>query len=109
MLAGAEKADSETQVPDLHISYKLQKLVGRNEESVRDLFNTKIREMFHHPQFQTDVVNRLKLMILSTSRFVIFQVVSSNDLQSSFALGSRQTFILYALWMILPLHRQSAQ
>lgn len=61
MLAGAEKADGETQVPDLHISYKPQKLVGRNEETVRDLFNTKIREMFHHPQFQTDVVKPLKI------------------------------------------------
>lgn len=61
MLAGAEKADSDDQVPELNVSYKPQKLVGKTEQTVRELFNEKIREMFHHPQFQTDVVKPLKI------------------------------------------------
>jgi ATP-binding cassette subfamily E protein 1 len=61
MMAGIEQADGDTQVPELNVSHKPQKLVGRSEETVRAVFNEKIREMFHHPQFQTDVVKPLKI------------------------------------------------
>lgn len=62
MLAGIERPDSETdEVPSLNVSYKPQKLVGRSEQTVRDLFLEKIRDLFLHPQFQTDVVKPLRI------------------------------------------------
>lgn len=62
MLAGLEKASDESvEVPELNVSYKPQKLYTRNESSVRDLFLTKIRDMFLNPQFKTDVLDPLKI------------------------------------------------
>ena len=48
-------------MPELNVSYKPQKLYTRNESSVRDLFLTKIRDMFLNPQFKTDVLDPLKI------------------------------------------------
>lgn len=62
MLAGIEKPDDETvEIPELNVSYKPQKLVGRSEQTVRQLFLEKIRDMWLHPQFQTDVARPLKI------------------------------------------------
>lgn len=62
MLAGVEKPDDEScEVPELNVSYKPQKLVGRSEQTVRELFLEKIRDMWLHPQFQTDVARPLKI------------------------------------------------
>lgn len=61
MLAGLEKADDGEEVPQLNVSYKPQKLVGKTEQTVRDVFLEKIRDMWLHPQFQTDVCKPLKI------------------------------------------------
>lgn len=62
MLAGIEKSDcGEAEVPELNVSYKPQKLFGKTEQTVRDVFLEKIRDMYLHPQFQTDVVKPLRL------------------------------------------------
>ncbi|KAJ3045431.1 Fe-S cluster-binding ribosome biosynthesis protein [Rhizophlyctis rosea] len=61
MLAGALKADSDEQVPELNVSYKPQKISPKFQGSVRDLLFKKIRPMFTHAQFQTDVVKPLQI------------------------------------------------
>ena len=62
MLAGIEQPDDkENQIPELNVSYKPQKLVSKSENTVRDLFLEKIRDMFLHPQFQTDVIKPFKM------------------------------------------------
>ncbi|KAJ3296289.1 ABC transporter E member 2 [Borealophlyctis nickersoniae] len=62
MLAGVLKSDSpDAQVPELNVSYKPQKISPKFQGSVRDLLHKKIRGMFTHPQFQTDVVKPLQI------------------------------------------------
>lgn len=61
MLAGALRADGEEQVPQLNVSYKPQKISPKFEGTVRMLFLKKIKGMFMHPQFQTDVVKPLNV------------------------------------------------
>lgn len=62
MLAGIDQPDDEdADIPQLRVSYKPQKLVARSESTVRHLFLERIRDMWLHPQFQTDVVKPLKL------------------------------------------------
>ena len=62
MLAGIDKPDEDSaEIPELNISYKPQKLVGKTEQTVRNVFLEKIRDMWLHPQFQTDVAKPLKI------------------------------------------------
>jgi ATP-binding cassette, sub-family E, member 1 len=61
MLAGLLKSDGPEQVPALSVSYKPQKISPSFDGTVEDLLNTKIRLMFHHPQFQSDVVKPLSI------------------------------------------------
>lgn len=61
MLAGLLKADGNEQVPELHISYKPQKISPKFPSTVRMLLLKKIKSMFMHPQFQTDVVKPLNI------------------------------------------------
>jgi len=63
MLAGALKPDGEDKVdlPELHVSYKPQKISPKFEGTVRMLLNKKIRDVYMHPQFQTDVTKPLLL------------------------------------------------
>lgn len=61
MLAGVEKPDGGAEIPELNVSYKPQKLNATNDWSVRDMFLTKIRDMFLNPQFKTDVLDPLKI------------------------------------------------
>jgi len=62
MLAGVTKPDEEdVEVPELHVSYKPQKISPKFEGSVRALLHSKIRDSFLHPQFQTDVVKPLNI------------------------------------------------
>ena len=62
MLAGIEHPDNDdVELPSLNVSYKPQKLFGKTEQTVRDVFLEKIREMYLHPQFQTDVIKPLRL------------------------------------------------
>jgi len=59
MLAGYLSPDpidgEDVHMPELHVSYKPQTLTAKFDGSVRDLLNTKIREAYNHPQFQSDV------------------------------------------------------
>ncbi|EPY39338.1 ATP-binding protein cassette, sub-family E, member 1 [Angomonas deanei] len=61
MLAGNLKPDNNAEVPQLGISYKPQKIAPKFQGTVRDLLQTKIFEMFSHPQFQTDVLKPLTI------------------------------------------------
>ncbi|KAL2918077.1 Fe-S cluster-binding ribosome biosynthesis protein [Polyrhizophydium stewartii] len=61
MLAGITQADGDDQVPSLNISYKPQKISPTFEGTVRMLLLKKIKGMFMHPQFQTDVVKPLQI------------------------------------------------
>ena len=72
MLAGALQADGDEKVPELNVSYKPQKIAPKFEVlfyknaayqqgSVRMLLLKKIKGMFMHPQFQTDVVKPLQI------------------------------------------------
>jgi len=61
MLAGLLKSDSEDQVPELHVSYKPQKISPKFPNTVRMLLLKKIKSMFMHPQFQTDVIKPLNI------------------------------------------------
>ncbi|KAG5505708.1 hypothetical protein JKF63_05043 [Porcisia hertigi] len=59
MLAGHVKPDNDVEVPQLSISYKPQKIAPKFQGTVRDLLQTKIYDMYSHPQFQTDVLKPL--------------------------------------------------
>ncbi|KAG5502408.1 hypothetical protein JIQ42_05285 [Leishmania sp. Namibia] len=61
MLAGHVKPDNDAEVPKLSISYKPQKIAPKFQGTVRDLLQTKIYDMFCHPQFQTDVLHPLTI------------------------------------------------
>eukprot|EP00922_Rhytidocystis_sp_ex-Travisia-forbesii_P052370 GHVS01077684.1.p1 GENE.GHVS01077684.1~~GHVS01077684.1.p1 ORF type:complete len:622 (+),score=50.39 GHVS01077684.1:84-1949(+) len=58
MLAGLLKPDNDDDIimPNLSVSYKPQTISAKFQGTVRQLFHTKIRESFAHPQFQSDVV-----------------------------------------------------
>ncbi|CAG8844623.1 18207_t:CDS:2, partial [Racocetra persica] len=49
------------QVPELNVSYKPQKISPKFPGTVRMLFLKKIKSMFMHPQFQTDVVKPMQI------------------------------------------------
>ncbi|KAJ1830868.1 Fe-S cluster-binding ribosome biosynthesis protein [Coemansia sp. RSA 2711] len=62
MLAGLLKPDEEdTEVPELNVSYKPQKITTRFPGTVRMLLMNKIRAMFVNPQFQTDVIKPMSI------------------------------------------------
>lgn len=61
MLAGALEADGEEQCPQLNVSYKPQKISPKFDGTVRMLLLKKVKGMFMHPQFQTDVVKPLQI------------------------------------------------
>ena len=58
---GGSQPDEGCQVPPLHVSYKPQKIAPKFEDDVRSLLSSKIRDMFVHPQFQTDVTKPLQI------------------------------------------------
>lgn len=60
LLAGLLKPDSESSVPELKVSYKPQKISPTFEGSVQQLLHRRIRGMYQHPQFMTDVLKPLK-------------------------------------------------
>ncbi|KAJ1658243.1 Fe-S cluster-binding ribosome biosynthesis protein [Dispira simplex] len=61
LLAGLLKPDGETRIPEVSVSYKPQKISPQFKGTVRMLLLKKIRSMFMHPQFQTDVLKPLKI------------------------------------------------
>merc|ERR1719197_1392183 len=58
MLAGmlAADGDTESQLPQLNVSYKPQKISPKFEGTVRMLLHKKIRDASIHPQFSSDVM-----------------------------------------------------
>jgi ATP-binding cassette subfamily E protein 1 len=62
MLAGQLKPDDDSvDVPELHISYKPQKISPRFEGTVMQLLLKRIADMINHPTFKTDVLNPLQM------------------------------------------------
>lgn len=69
MLAGIPSAapdeflgdDPDAELPSFNISYKPQKISPKFESTVRNLLASKIREMYLHPQFMTDVIKPLRI------------------------------------------------
>merc|ERR1712073_221537 len=62
MLAGKlAPDDGKTEVPQLHISYKPQKISPKSEGTVRMLLHEKIRDAYVLPQFVADVMRPLKI------------------------------------------------
>ncbi|PRP80538.1 ABC transporter E family member 2-like [Planoprotostelium fungivorum] len=63
MLAGTLAPDNKEKsgIPELHVSYKPQKISPKFEGTVRMLLNKKVRDSINHPQFQTDVTKPLML------------------------------------------------
>ncbi|KAA0185118.1 hypothetical protein HAZT_HAZT002527 [Hyalella azteca] len=62
MLAGQMEPDEgKTHLPNLLISYKPQKISPKSTSTVRQLLHDKIRDMYVHPQFVTDVMKPMKI------------------------------------------------
>ncbi|KAJ8709217.1 hypothetical protein PYW07_009043 [Mythimna separata] len=62
MLAGnLEPDDGSGTLPQLHISYKPQKISPKSQGLVRSLLHDKIRDAYIHPQFITDVMKPMKI------------------------------------------------
>jgi len=61
MLAGVLKPENSVELPELHVSYKPQKISPKFQGSVRQLLHTKIKDTYLHPQFMTDVTKPLQL------------------------------------------------
>ncbi|GAB6027128.1 ATP-binding cassette sub- E member 1 [Chamberlinius hualienensis] len=61
MLAGRLKPDEGGDVPQLHISYKPQKISPSSQGTVRYLLLDKIKDAFTHPQFNTDVLKPMQI------------------------------------------------
>ncbi|KAJ2718821.1 Fe-S cluster-binding ribosome biosynthesis protein [Coemansia sp. Benny D115] len=61
MLVGNLKPDNDAETPQLHMSYKPQKIAPKFDGTVRMLLLKKIRTQFMNPQFQTDVVKPMKI------------------------------------------------
>ncbi|CAH0596368.1 unnamed protein product [Chrysodeixis includens] len=62
MLAGnLEPDEGSGQLPQLHISYKPQKISPKSQGLVRSLLHDKIRDAYIHPQFITDVMKPMKI------------------------------------------------
>lgn len=79
LLAGLLAPDDTSQdIPKLHVSYKPQTISARFEGTVQQLFQTKLRDAYTHPQFITDVIRPLKVEQLY-DQFV--QNLSGGELQ----------------------------
>ncbi|XP_046984837.1 protein Pixie [Schistocerca americana] len=62
LLAGKLRPDNGSgSVPQLHISYKPQKISPKSQGIVRQLLHEKIRDSYVHPQFVTDVMKPLRM------------------------------------------------
>jgi len=62
MLAGIIPPDEqENVIPELHVSYKPQKISPKFDGTVRMLLQKKIKDAYLHPQFMTDVTKPLQI------------------------------------------------
>lgn len=79
MLAGLMKPDDEgVEVPELNVSYKPQKISPRFDGSVRSLLYQKIKDVWMHPQFMTDVTKPMNIEPLLDQEV---KVLSGGELQ----------------------------
>ena len=60
--------DPSPTMPELHISYKPQKLTPSYRGSVEEFLLNTIRDMYVHPQFQSDVIKPLKIEELKNQK-----------------------------------------
>ncbi|CAL9009781.1 unnamed protein product [Prunus brigantina] len=61
MLVGLSKPDFGVEIPELHVSYKNQKINPRRATKVKDLLHEKICDSCTDPQFVTDVMKPLQI------------------------------------------------
>jgi ATP-binding cassette subfamily E protein 1 len=62
MMAGKlEPDDGSGEVPQLHISFKPQKISPKHQGTTRQLLHDRIRDAYVHPQFVADVMRPLKI------------------------------------------------
>jgi ATP-binding cassette subfamily E protein 1 len=62
MLAGKlEPDEGPGNIPQLHISFKPQKISPKSQGTVRQLLHEKICDAYVHPQFVTDVMKPLRM------------------------------------------------
>uniref|UniRef100_A0A2H1WUW8 SFRICE_009150 n=1 Tax=Spodoptera frugiperda TaxID=7108 RepID=A0A2H1WUW8_SPOFR len=54
-------SEGSGSLPQLHISYKPQKISPKSQGLVRSLLHDKIRDAYVHPQFITDVMKPMKI------------------------------------------------
>jgi len=80
MLAGLTKSDGDenSQVPQLNVSMKPQKISPKFEGTVRMLLHKQIRDATIHPQFQSDV---MKPMLIDPLMDQEVQYLSGGELQ----------------------------
>jgi len=65
MLAGMLPSDDpNVMMPELHVSYKPQKISPKFEGTVRQLLHKRIQDSYLHPQFMTDVTRPLQIEVL---------------------------------------------
>ena len=70
MLAGVSAPDDGDALPKLNVSYKPQTINPKFEGSVRELLIRKIKTMFMHPQFQTDVLKPMQIEPIIDNRVI---------------------------------------
>jgi len=58
---GMDYEASQAGVPDLKVSYKPQKISPKFQGTVRELLHKRIRDMYIHPQFISDVMKPLNM------------------------------------------------
>ena len=70
MLAGLNAPDEGDALPKLNVSYKPQTINPKFEGSVRELLIRKIKSMYMHPQFQTDVLKPMQIEPIIDNRVI---------------------------------------
>jgi len=60
ILAGRDE-DLKKDIPEMMISYKPQKIAPKFEGTVRELLQLRLKELYTHPQFTSDVTRPMKL------------------------------------------------
>lgn len=103
MMAGLLKPDNDTQVPQLNVSYKPQKISPKSQGTVRMLMHAKIRDAYIHPQFITDVIKPLHIERIFDQEV---QNLSGGELQRVALTLCLGKVCLYHLSVILLLLRE---
>lgn len=79
MMAGKLEPDKGSgDIPNLHISYKPQKISPKSTNTVHQMLHDKIRDAYVHPQFCADVMRPLKIDVLMDQEV---QNLSGGELQ----------------------------